>query len=128
MIDEKHKLEINAKFFCTMVFVTSHKEFMEMEFQMPMGVYPDPEWLPDLMKECSREALKALKLQTKNLSWRKPTVGEFIEYTTGELPDFNKFEDKWQEPYSAQLELSFDDKDADKIILDPTESNDDSSN
>jgi len=106
----KHQLELPVKFSCRLVFTNHQRQFTEMEFTMPPGVYPNPDWLPTLIGECQREALKALKLQTKDLSWRKPSIREFIEYTTGKPASPAEFELGWVEPYTSQLDLGLDDE------------------
>lgn len=120
MSDDKHKLEIAAKFFCNLVFVNHQKQFTEMQFSMPPGVHPHPDWLPELLNECYREGVKALKLQTKDLSWRRPSISEFLEYTTGERVDPNKFHMKWVEPYGAGLEMDGDEEVANDDVPEET--------
>ena len=98
------KIEVAALFSAMLYFVCPNtKETKRMMFDLPPGVHPNPEWLPKLIKETQREAIKALKLDTKDLSWRLPTPNEFVQLTTGNTA--LNVEKKWAEPYEGGVIL-----------------------
>jgi len=99
------QLEIPALFVLQLFFINHSGEGTKMEFSLPPGVYPNARWLETLVKDATRNALKTLKLSTKDLSWRKPTPAEFLRMTAGPASEGYKVESKWLEPYSNPMEI-----------------------
>jgi hypothetical protein len=96
-------LECPILFTGSIVLVNHSGKHVKMGFGLPPGLYPNPEYLEKLLKETIREAIKALKMQTTDLSWRLPTPQEFVNITSGGTAI--KAKKKWQEPYSVKLEF-----------------------
>lgn len=95
------RLETACVFNATMVFVNHLGTVTRMGFTLPPGLFPNPKYIPKLIKEGQREALKALKLETKDLSWRLPTPTEFVRITTSN-PSLLAYRE-WAEPYTVEL-------------------------
>jgi hypothetical protein len=100
---ELPEVEGNFLFSVALLFINHSKEVRAISFNCPPGVYPNPEWAPTLIAEASREGLRALKLETKDLSWRKPTPTEFVQISTRNPKAQAKL--KYAEPFSVQLEV-----------------------
>ena len=98
-------LEVPATFSTTLYFINHSGEGTAMDFALPPGVYPNPRWLEKLITEACRNALKTLKLSTKDLSWRKPTPTEFMKMTAGPTAAKYTFNTKWIEPYTNNMDI-----------------------
>lgn len=94
------ELEIPATFRTQLVFINHAGQYTTVEFGLPPGVYPNPQWMPKLLEGAYRNSLKTLKISTKDLSWRKPTPLEFVRATAGGQPV--KVETKYAEPYESK--------------------------
>lgn len=101
----KISLEVPAVFNVTLFFINHEREYTTVNFTLPPGVYPNPDWLENVIKDAYRQSLKALVASTKNLSWRKCSTHEFVRATS---PANQKIEvDKdWQVPYSVKMDFS----------------------
>jgi len=106
------ELEVPATFHTVLLFTNHSGEFTKMEFALPPGVYPNPTWMPKLIEEAHRNALKTLKLSTKDLSWRKPTTQEFLAVTAGPQAKNYSVNIKWAEPYASKMDLNLPDVEA----------------
>lgn len=96
-------VEVAAVFGATLFFVNGQGQATSMAFSTPPGLYPNPTWVVKLLEEAQREGLKALKLQTKDLSWRLPTPTEFVRMTSGN--QVIQANSKYSDAYSVNLEL-----------------------
>lgn len=97
------ELEAPLLFSVALLFINHQKDVRAISFNCPPGVYPNPEWAPSLVKEASREGLRALKLETKDLSWRAPTPTEFVQISTRNPNAQASL--KYKEPFSVSLEV-----------------------
>lgn len=95
-------IEAAVIFNASLIFTNYQGQFTTMGFACPPGLYPNPEYVVDLVTEAQREGLKALKMQTNDLSWRLPTPTEFVRFTSGN-PHLQA-QSKYAEPYSVKLE------------------------
>jgi len=100
---ELPSIEGNMLFSVALLFVNFKKEVRAISFNCPPGVYPNPDWAPTLIAEATREGLRALKLETKDLSWRMPTPTEFVQISTRNPHAQAAL--KYAEPYTVQLEV-----------------------
>lgn len=100
------QIEGPVLFTASLLFVNHQGQYTSVVFKCPPGLYPNPEYIVKLVKEAQREALKALKLETKDLSWRLPSPDEFVKLTSGGA--IISVNDKWAEPYSVKLDVNGD--------------------
>jgi hypothetical protein len=100
-------VEAPIVFNCSLVFTNYQGQFTTMGFACPPGLYPNPEYMVELIKEAQIEAMRALKMQTNDLSWRLPTPQEFVRFTSGNAHMIAN--SKYAEPYSVKLEKETDD-------------------
>ncbi len=100
----KVSLEVPAVFNVTLFFINHEREYTTVNFALPPGVYPNPEWLEDTIKDAYRQSLKALVASTKNLSWRKCSTQEFVRATSpaGQKIEVDK---EWQKAYSTKMKF-----------------------
>lgn len=103
-------IEVAALFKVTLIAVNSTGEVRTLDFSMPPGLYPNPAWTVELVKETQRESLRALKLQTQDLSWRLPSPTEFVRITSGN-PLLTAQRD-YKEPYTVQMDTENNDNDS----------------
>lgn len=94
-------VEAPILFQATLVFVNHQGQATTMSFACPPGLYPNPEYIVTLVKEAQREGLKALKLQSKDLSWRLPSPTEFVRITS-QNPNLQA-QSKYAEPFTVKL-------------------------
>lgn len=97
------ELENAVLFTATLIFVNNSNQATRMGFACPPGLYPNPENIVKLVEEAQREALRALKLQTQDLSWRLPTPTEFVRITSGNQNMLAA--PKYKEAFSVKLEM-----------------------
>lgn len=102
-------IEVPVLFTASIVLINHQGQVTRMGFSLPPGLYPNPDYLVKLVKEATRESIKALKLQSNDLSWRLPTPTEFVRITSGNNTINAK--KKYQEPYSVKLEVEKEDND-----------------
>lgn len=101
------RIEAPVLFQASLIFVNHQGQATQLGFACPPGLYPDPDIIVELIKEAQREGLKALKLQTKDLSWRVPTPTEFVRITSGN--PMLQAQKEYAEPFSVKLEKENDD-------------------
>lgn len=97
------KLEVAALVQIQLLFIDKQGNTSRLAFMAPPGLYPGT-WLPTLVEEAQREALKALKLKTNDLTWRIPTPAEFCRITANDQVP-NNLNLYWQPAYSVKLDL-----------------------
>lgn len=97
-------VELPAVFSVALFFINHKREMRTISFNCPPGVYPNPEWMPTLIKEATREGARALKLETKDLSWRPLSANEFVQVTTRNTA-MRANGGAYKDPYEAGLEL-----------------------
>lgn len=100
------QLEVPALFSVKLIFINHMGEYTSVDYALPPGVYPAEAWLDKLVEGTYRQSLKALKLSTKDLSWRKCTPKEFVDATSGGVQV--KVAHKWAEPYSSGKDMELD--------------------
>jgi len=99
-------LEVPALFQVKLLFINHQGEFTSIDYALPPGIYPCEKWLNTLVDGVYRNSLKALKLSTKDLSWRKCTPKEFVDATSGGVQV--KVGHKWAEPYSSGKDMELE--------------------
>lgn len=95
------ELELPALFSCQVFFINGRGEMLAASFNLPPGVYPNKDWVEKLVRKEYNKCLKDLKLNTKDLSWRKPTPHEFVKATAGGAPVTVVKE--WKEPFTVKF-------------------------
>jgi hypothetical protein len=100
------QLEVPALFSVKLVFINHMGEYTSVDYALPPGVYPAEAWLEKLVEGTYRQSLKALKLSTKDLSWRKCTPHEFVKATSGGVEV--KVAPKWSEAFASGKTLEID--------------------
>lgn len=105
--DNLIRVEAPVLFQTNLVFVNGQGETNVMLFSCPPGLWPNPKYIVDLITATQQDALTALKLQTKDLTWRLPTPTEFVRITANN-PTLHA-EKEWSAPFSVELEEEVDD-------------------
>lgn len=104
MTDLHPRIEAPVIWACRMFLVNNQGNFVEMTMDYSPGVYPHKPFAVPTVEDAFKQALKALKLKTKDLTWRVPTANEFVTFTSsGKVT--HAFASKYQEPYTVTLEL-----------------------
>jgi len=100
---EAVELEVPALFTVQLWFINHQQQYTYVDYRLPPGLYPNPAWIEHVVETTYRNSLKALKLSTKDLSWRKCTPEEFVKATSGGVQvDVAK---KWSKPFTVAMEI-----------------------
>jgi hypothetical protein len=97
------KIEVAARFNVDLFFINSQGTMVQMVFNLPPGVYPSKEYTVKLLTDAQKDAIRALRVKTMDLSWRLPTANEFIKFSSGGNQP-HAWGSKYQEPYTVEFD------------------------